>query len=508
MSSKHYKILLIEDDPIYVKALKSILNRAENTQFDISHADNLTDGTRQLAQTDLDVVLLDLSLPDSSGIHTVRTVSEAIGDTPFLVLTSVEDEELAVRAVQAGAQDYLVKTETDSKILLRAIRFAIERHRLMQRETRTEPAPAERDKEPTLEAHADDSPDRLIRVMLVDDSLIALGLLKKLLHSSPNIQVVGTSMNGRDALNQIEKLNPDVVCTDLHMPEMNGIQLVKEIMARFPRPILAISTAVQEEDTDNIFQLLEAGAVDVFPKPRGGFSIGKVYTDTADDLIKKVRMIARVRLDTDSPKSHSRVGEKPAVTLPGTKMGQKPRIVAIGASVGGPQALRAMLPQINRDFPLPIICIQLINSAFLKGLLTWLQTKCALKVKIAEDGETPTAGFIYFPPEDHHLEIDGMGKIRCNQKPAIKGHRPSITHTFETIASHYGQSAIALLLTGSGRDGVEGLQAIYKAGGLTIAQDEESSFAYNLPKQAVVLGVVSHVLPLDQMAPMLEKLVH
>ena len=346
-------------------------------------------------------------------------------------------------------------------------------------------------------------PSSAVSVLLVDDSLIALTILSRMLSTSPDIQVVGKARSGREALELIPRLQPAVICTDLHMPDMDGLELTKEIMARFPRPILVVSAAVHPEDIHNVFSLLEAGAIDVLPKPRGGLAADEQRV--IQELVSKIKIISGVVALTRRPKllpglAKSEAGPSSAPVLP------RPRIVAIGASTGGPQALRTILAQLPIDFPAPILCVQHISDGFLGGLVEWLANQCAMPVKIAQSGEQPLPGTVYFPQEGTHLEIDKSGRLVCSHTAPVDGHRPAVTATFRSVADYCGEAAIGILLTGMGSDGAHGMQEIFEAGGITIAQNEETSVVFGMPKQAIALGAVKYVLPVQKIAFMLPEL--
>jgi two-component system, chemotaxis family, protein-glutamate methylesterase/glutaminase len=302
---------------------------------------------------------------------------------------------------------------------------------------------------------------------------------------------------------------------------MNGLEFTEEVMMRFPRPILVISASVQVEDTQTIFKMLNAGAVDVFPKPRAP-SIEE-YELLKQELISKIKILSGVTVftryrrnsNTITPvdrqpvkletKTNIPISRPPGINLPSQNYYSKPKIVSIGASTGGPQALNNILSQLPINFPLPILCVQHISEGFLQGLVDWLGSECQLPVKIAKFGEIPQPGVIYFPPEGRHLELDSFGKFLCSNSPPVSGHRPSVTVTFASVAKCYGAANIAVLLTGMGRDGADGMLAIAQAGGITIAQDEASSVVFGMPKEAIALGAAKHILPVNQIAPMLLK---
>jgi two-component system chemotaxis response regulator CheB len=341
-----------------------------------------------------------------------------------------------------------------------------------------------------------------VRVLLVDDSPLALVVLQQMLAAAPDIEVVGTATNGADALDLIPALQPTLICTDYHMRGMNGLEFTQQVMARFPRPILVVSSAVGATDTDRVFALLEAGAVDVFPKPRGGPDADPLV---AEKFIKKVKIVAGVWVRGRLPKE-TVVPTSPAPPrlLPEPmRVTRVPQIVVIGASTGGPQALQTILSQLPGRFPLPILCVQHISAGFLPGLVNWLAAHYPGKVQIARIGELPSPGRVYFPPENTHLVLERAGRMQVSMEPPRGGHRPSIDVTFLSVAEHDGDAAISVLLTGMGRDGGEGMEALARAGAWTIAQDEASCVIFGMPRDAVERGAARAVLPLNDIAPAL-----
>lgn len=343
----------------------------------------------------------------------------------------------------------------------------------------------------------------MIRVLLIDDSQLVLHILQRMLVRFPEIQVVGTAANGREALDLLPALNPDVVCVDLHMPVMDGLEFTREAMANYPRPILVVSVSV-EPGSPNVFRVLEAGAVDILPKPRD--ILGANLDKLANELASKIRILSGVRVfrrhNNNAPAA--KPVPKPAVM---SRPQAAPRMVVIGASTGGPQALREILGSLPARFPLPVVCVQHIGSSFLDEMVMWLAEICPLPVRKAVHGEAPQAGVIYFAPEDVHLELDDNGRrFALSLAEPIDGHRPSVTVTMRAAARCFGAGAVGVLLTGMGRDGADGMVSIAAAGGVTIAQDEASSTVYGMPKQAVELGAVQHILPLEQIAPALAAL--
>jgi two-component system chemotaxis response regulator CheB len=344
----------------------------------------------------------------------------------------------------------------------------------------------------------------IIRVMIVDDSPIAIEFVRRMLLTAPEIRIVGTASNGLDALALIPRVRPDVICTDLHMPKMDGLEFTRAVMMRFPLPILVLSVSVGPERTHNIFQMLEAGALDVLPKPRGGLEsdLGLI----AHDLVTKIKILSGVKVFTRRPTAVAAATEAPPSPWSGLAA-PSPRIVGIGASTGGPQALERVLGQLPSDYPLPLVCVQHIAEGFMQGLVDWLASSCRVRVRVAVEGEMLLAATAYFPPSDRHLEIDNAGAFRVSNALPVDGHRPSVDITFSSLARSYGASAVGVLLTGMGQDGAQGMLDIARAGGTTIAQDEQSSAVFGMPKRAIELGAVRQVLPLEQIGPALRGLV-
>ena len=373
-------------------------------------------------------------------------------------------------------------------------------------------------------------PESPIQVLLVDDSPLVLNILNRIFTRSPGINVVGTAADGHEAIDAIARLDPQVVCTDLMMPNMNGLELTRHIMEHCPRPILVVSSAVQEEDTDNVFELLRAGAVDVFPKPRVGSAAA--LEEVGDELIRKIRILAGVRVVRKRWRKKAKTAVRDPLdpdtgweNLDSTRNSwvnfgedelppQQPdefekertfRIVTIGASTGGHQALRTVLWNLPADFPVPIVCVQHIGRGFLSGLVNWLNTKCRLSVRIAQNGEPAKAGNVYVAPDSHHVEFDARGRLMTTQREIEGGHCPSVTVLFESAARRFQSSSVGVLLTGMGQDGAEGMKSIHDQGGVTIAQNEESSIVFGMPRRAIELGAARYVLPLADIPKKLRR---
>jgi two-component system chemotaxis response regulator CheB len=344
-----------------------------------------------------------------------------------------------------------------------------------------------------------------IRVLLVDDSVMALTVMQRLLATSPEIQVVGTARNGQEALDLIPQLRPTIICTDYLMPVMDGLELTRQIMARFPTPVLVVSAVATERGTPTTFKLLEAGALDIFPKP--GADVGARYSQLAQELAQKIRILAGVTV----------FARRGLVSLPtaSADFSQPPRelasakrisIVAIGASTGGPQALKEILQHLPPNLSVPILCVQHISDGFLQGLIDWLALSSRLRVKVAEANELAVPAVVYFPPDRMHLEVEHNGRLCLSRTKPVGGHCPSVNVLLKSVAKYFGRHALGVLLTGMGNDGAEGLLAIAKAGGDTVAQSEESCVVFGMPKVAIDSGAAKYVLPVEAIAPKIVSL--
>lgn len=345
------------------------------------------------------------------------------------------------------------------------------------------------------------------KVVLVEDSPVALEILQRLLNSSPDVDVVGVARDGVEALDVITRTKPDVICTDLLMENMDGLELTKRVMADDPRPILVISNFVQKSDVDNVFRLLQAGASDVFPKPSTDSPTD--YEKLKNALIAKIKVLSSMKV-TAKRQPMSSLG-KP--TTSGafsanqplmTNVSSRVKAITIGASSGGLQAIQKIVGQLPSNFPLPIICTVHVSTGVLSGLVNWLSSECPLKVKIAEVGESPAPGTVYLAPEKNNLELDNRGKFIYTPCPDTDKHCPCINATFQSVAKFYGRATAGVLLTGIGRDGAEGLQAIAQAGGITVAQDDKGG-AYGMVKEAINLNAVQQTLSIEKIAPFLLK---
>jgi two-component system, chemotaxis family, protein-glutamate methylesterase/glutaminase len=342
----------------------------------------------------------------------------------------------------------------------------------------------------------------MIRIVVAEDSLTVRELLVEILESDPEIRVVGQASNGVEALELATRLQPDLITMDIHMPVMDGFEATKEIMVRAPTPILMVSSSVNTREVALSLNAIRAGALMVVAKPDNPHAAG--FDARRNELVAMAKAMAQVKVVRRwAPRSRA---VQPARTRP-QALGAPLRVVAVAASTGGPAALQRILSSLPSDFGAPILVVQHIAAGFVEGLAQWLSASSRLRVTVAVDGEPLVPRTVFLAPDDRQLGASPGGRVVVAEAPAINGFRPSGTYLFESIARAYGASVAAVILTGMGRDGVDGLNAVKAAGGWVLAQDEASSVVYGMPGEAVAAGVVDSVLAVDELAPRLAELV-
>lgn len=337
--------------------------------------------------------------------------------------------------------------------------------------------------------HADSN----IRVLIADDSISIRKRLGAALASAPDIIVVGEVSDGRTAVDACRELGPDVLLLDIVMPHLDGVRATEEIMATSATRILIVSGHERRGDASASMSALEAGAVDAIEKPRSDES------DEAFDarLLRAVRLVARVPVVTRRKATRHAPPPEPRAPEPAGILQRD--LVAVGGSTGGPAAVVDLLRGLPPAFPLPILLVLHIGPSFGFAFSEWLDGMSPLRVVEATDGSVLRAGHVHVCPPEQHLVLRGA-RLALTRDPERHSCRPSVDVLFESVAESAGSRAIACLLTGIGRDGAEGLQRLHARGALTMAQDEASSVVFGMPRAAIALGAVTHVLPPREMA--------
>jgi two-component system chemotaxis response regulator CheB len=342
-----------------------------------------------------------------------------------------------------------------------------------------------------------------IGVLIVDRSAFMRESLARIIRSDPALFVVGTARSGADALDKIPALQPDVVTLDVEIGGLDTLETLRGIMARFPRPVLMVSS-VTVKGAEVTFEALQAGAFDYVPK--------QVSSSPLDIIHIRHELIAKIKTAADS---HG-MGAFPPLRKPPQAaspawdtFARSPAIIAIGTSTGGPKALQDILTQFPSDFPVPILIVQHMPAGFTKPFAERLNTLCPVTVKEAVHREPLRPGVVYIAPAGIHMTVERPSKvlsiINLSLQPSDSLHIPSVDVTMESVAMTFGNSAMGVIMTGMGSDGALGMTAIHRAGGITLGQDEASSIVYGMPRVCAELGILNLVVPLAEIPQQIVK---
>jgi two-component system chemotaxis response regulator CheB len=343
----------------------------------------------------------------------------------------------------------------------------------------------------------------MIRTLIVEDSPVAQQLLTHILASDPRIQVVGIADNGEKAIACVERLRPDVVTMDIHMPGLNGFDATRRIMEDNPVPIVIVSGSFSANHTGKGFRAMEAGALTILRKPRG---IGHPeHGSDAKELIRTVVTMAGVKVIRRWPRRRREVfpaALPAAVVRPGLI-----RMVAIGASTGGPAVLQRIFAALPKALPVPLVVVQHMAVGFMESFVTWLSASSGFPSRVAIHGEPLVPGQAYFAPDGSHLLVRGDNRIALAAKGSENGLCPSVNRLFRSVTEAHGRNAVGVLLTGMGKDGADGLMQMKERGAMTVVQDQESSIVFGMPGEAVKLGAAEYILAPDRIAELLTQVV-
>jgi two-component system, chemotaxis family, protein-glutamate methylesterase/glutaminase len=351
-------------------------------------------------------------------------------------------------------------------------------------------------------------PAGTLRVLVTEDSVVARALLVSIINRDPGLEVVGEARDGEQAVKLAADLKPDVITMDVHMPKVDGLEATRQIMSETPTPIVVIS-AIDPKDVKMSFEALNSGALAVLAKPSG--PTAPDFNERAAEIVNTVKTMAGVRVIKRRPRLASPQSTvpsprtvAPAATTetrqPAPAARRRIELVAIGSSTGGPDALGKIIGALPAVAPVPILIVQHITVGFHQGLVDWLNNITPLSVKLGEEGHRPVPGEVILAPGEHHMAVDASKRLTLTTESPVRGHRPSATHLFRSVAKVYGANALGVILTGMGDDGADGLVELRRAGGWVIGQDEATCVVYGMPREAAARGAVTEVLPLPEIA--------
>jgi two-component system chemotaxis response regulator CheB len=343
----------------------------------------------------------------------------------------------------------------------------------------------------------------LIKVLVVEDSPVVREFLVHILGADPDIRVVGTAHDGEEALEAIARKQPDVITMDIHMPRMNGLDATRRIMETCPTPIVVVSGSTDSAEVATTFEAMEAGALAVLRRPAG---IGHPdHEATARELVQTVKLMSEVKVVRRWSRARRDSIARPAQPRLERAPGSC-RIVAIGASTGGPPVLQSILSQLPKDFPAPVLVVQHMAAGFVRGFIEWLAHSSRLPIHLAAHGEQMLPGHVYVAPDELQMKVERGGRIALTRDAPENGLRPSVSYLFRSLAEAYGSDGVAGLLSGMGRDGADELKLLKDRGMVTFAQDKESSVVHGMPGEAIKLGAATLVLPPEKIAAVLARL--
>ncbi len=343
---------------------------------------------------------------------------------------------------------------------------------------------------------------RKLKVLVIDDSALIRSLMKEIINREKDMECVGTAPDPMAAREMIMERNPDMLTLDVEMPKMDGLDFLERLMRWRPMPVLMIST-LTEKGSEITFRALELGAVDFIAKPKLGIAHG--MEEAAAEITEKIRMVAQARVRkrmSGAPAAHESLSADAILPSVAGRYSSTEKLIVIGASTGGTEAIKELLIRLPADAP-GVLVTQHMPEHFTKSFAARLDTLCRISVKEAEHKERVLPGHAYIAPGNSHMLLARSGAnyvIKLDQGPLVNRHRPSVDVLFRSAANVAGANAVGIILTGMGKDGVQGLLEMKRAGSYTIAQDEATSVIFGMPKEAIAAGGVCEVLPLQNIA--------
>ena len=533
--------IVVAEDSFYQRKIIIDLIQSQKGMEVVAIANNGLEALEKIEENDPDVLILDLEMPKMTGLEAFEFLSEHyLVPTIILSISDPKTLDFETQAILLGAVDYMKKPSSKGKPELSGIEQQLvekiiiasrmNKNYKKQRElfrkalkelkesletqdkgqTIKKPPPViEKSKKKRRKLPKNKREKEAIRILVAEDSAFQRKIITGMINSQEGMEVIATARNGRDALEKVEKYNPDVLILDLVMPEMSGLEAFEILSEHYPVPTIVFS-ALDPKTLDSGVQALLLGAVDYIMKPGGEWNVE--IPKFKELLIEKIILASTIKKNYTmrresfqsaiiKQKGSLPIAEKftPPVITKGVRPPRvKTNIIVMGASVGGPKTLKAILKEIPGNFTVPILLVQHMNAFFMNQFAQSLNSTCKIKVKIPSDGEQIKPNMIYLAPGGKHMEIVMEGGKPCFH--TFKGEPvnfciPAVDVLFLSAAKIYKNRTLGILLTGMGADGVDGLEEIKKHGGITIAESKETCILYGMPKIAAERGVADLILP-------------
>jgi len=507
---KYIKILIVEDSAVVQNILANIIRESKYLYL-LDAVSNPYEAAESIKRELPDVVILDLIMPEMSGITFLQILMNQC-PLPVIIFSAYANKntELGKKALQMGACGILEKPKCaigklENNIRERFISLVndsvakFDKISLNNIHTNTNleySANEEVDSETLEPGVITKKTTNNIRVLIVDDSAVVRIVLGAIIGDQQDMQVMATAVDPFMAADIMRKETPDVIILDIEMPRMDGLTFLKKINLNKPVPVIICSSMVNEQ-SKLLFDAIEEGAFDIIYKPR--ITVKEHLESISNYLVESIRSAAISENKQINYSGNLSVSMKSCAKTNLKPKGNGHKIVLIGASTGGVRAIQFILSALPAASP-PIVIVQHMAAQYTKQFTERLNVNCAINIKLAEDGENIISGNAYLAPGDSHMEIDVRGGkyyIKFVNGPPINRHRPSVDVLFASAAKNIRSSAVGVLLTGMGKDGARSLKEMRNSGAYTIAQDEETSIVYGMPKAAIEIGAVDKVLPLQ-----------
>ncbi len=476
------RVLVVDDSPL----IRAVLREAFERTHDLEVVGEAEDGRQAVAcvrELRPDIVTMDVVMPVMDGLCATEEIMR-VQPTPIVIIArdGGNARALAVEALGKGALEVFPKPAGGFDDPL-ALELAVAIRRLASA------ARQSRRFFPSAVTLAEK-----IRVLLVDDSSLIRQVIRQALARVPDIEIVAEAGDGMAAVRLVAELRPDVVCLDMLMPIMGGQETAQQLLRRFSRPGILLVTRDEEAARGLLAGQVPGAPIEIFLKPSSGF-----------DDIGSAELAVAIRRLAQACGSHARSSAPPHPRLDPIHPVQV-SIVGIAGSTGAPRVLRDLVRGLPSDFPVPIVLVQHTERGYADSFAHWLSMDSPLSVRLGRDGHVLVAGEIVVAPDDLHMEIHTGGVVALRATSPVSGFRPSATVLLTSLAAAYGQHSLGMVLSGMGSDGVEGLGAVYSAGGCAIVEDPDTAAVPGMPKRALVCATGAHVARASHLAWLLIEL--